>query len=57
MESFEGSVESIEGIFGENVLAHNVTEVEERPERLGDIHRDVAFKRIQENLTGLSARR
>ena len=51
MEFFEGSVESVKGIFCENILAYNVTKVKECFERLGDIHGDIALKYGQKDLT------
>ena len=51
MESFEGDIKGIEGIFSENILACNVAEIEECFECLGDIHRDIAFECVQKDLT------
>lgn len=46
----EHGVENVERVLGENILAGNVTEVEECVESFDDIGMHKAFERVDENL-------
>jgi len=54
MEPFKRSVEGIKRIFGENILACDVTEVKECIKGLNDVRGDVTFKCMDEDLIGIS---
>jgi len=54
VKPLECSVKSAERIFRENILACDVTEVEEGIEGLDDIGRYITFKCVDEDLAGLS---
>jgi len=53
MKSSEGGIEGIERIFRENTLVRDITEVEERAQRLDDLHMSTTFKRVHKDLGGI----
>ena len=50
VKSSEGVVEGVEGVFSYNVLACNVTKIEESVEGLDDVSGHITLQRVHEHL-------